>query len=575
MILAIVKAVWAYIAWIQSRRTNNFTYPRLQSRTSPRVDEHTFSQPPLYPNDPSNLNETPEPYRDHGFQKDQNAFSLEPPPRLGGDLTPNGSSGESLIDLYRQHKSNGPVPASTAGRNAQSSNTDLDSSRWIHRDKLTQIEIKEYEERGMQVPPELLRRAAALQGQHREERPNGHKPRSESRTQRRSDQRSSDQRYSDQQHNDQQRIDQQHGEQQHPTQRYSDQQYSDPRSTTPEFDDGAPFVPEDPRTPEEIAADPYEDHLYASPGLKSSSSRIPLSTSSPLPVPIEHLERNTPLPRKRGASGQWDEENLYYSKQTRSRGNSGASQAILDEADGRSNLGSVPSSPEKIKPAARNGPAKKPGSRNVSAHTNKSRTTSATRGSPAGLRPGTRSGPDGRPSTSHKPEGDPPWLATMYKPDPRLPPDQQVIPTHAKRMMQEQWEREGRPGNAFDRAFTPVSVYTTSPQQKPQQMPTPSPSPPPQSQELHSPQPPPDTKAGEEPSRQGSNAEAGWPLRRPSAAEQRSPTVEHAGYSTMPKVQNTPPIGSLPSPKRLEAPVQNGMKDEKKKETGCGCCVVM
>jgi hypothetical protein len=41
----------------------------------------------------------------------------------------------------------------------------------------------------------------------------------------------------------------------------------------------------------------------------------------------------------------------------------------------------------------------------------------------------------------------------MYKPDPRLPPDQQIIPTHAKRMQQEQWENEGRVGSMYDTDF--------------------------------------------------------------------------------------------------------------------------
>jgi hypothetical protein len=41
----------------------------------------------------------------------------------------------------------------------------------------------------------------------------------------------------------------------------------------------------------------------------------------------------------------------------------------------------------------------------------------------------------------------------MYKPDPRLPPDQQIIPTHAKRMQQEQWENEGRVGSMYDKDF--------------------------------------------------------------------------------------------------------------------------
>lgn len=38
------------------------------------------------------------------------------------------------------------------------------------------------------------------------------------------------------------------------------------------------------------------------------------------------------------------------------------------------------------------------------------------------------------PGPINRPEGEPPWLATMYKPDPHLPPDEQMLPTHAKRL---------------------------------------------------------------------------------------------------------------------------------------------
>ncbi|KAF2860788.1 hypothetical protein K470DRAFT_257573 [Piedraia hortae CBS 480.64] len=48
-----------------------------------------------------------------------------------------------------------------------------------------------------------------------------------------------------------------------------------------------------------------------------------------------------------------------------------------------------------------------------------------------------------RPLSINRPEGDAPWLATMYKPDPRLPQDEQVIPTHAKRLEMERLKREG------------------------------------------------------------------------------------------------------------------------------------
>jgi len=39
-----------------------------------------------------------------------------------------------------------------------------------------------------------------------------------------------------------------------------------------------------------------------------------------------------------------------------------------------------------------------------------------------------------------RPEGDAPWLAEMYKPDPRLPQEEQIIPTHAKRLAREKEE---------------------------------------------------------------------------------------------------------------------------------------
>ena len=85
------------------------------------------------------------------------------------------------------------------------------------------------------------------------------------------------------------------------------------------------------------------------------------------------------------------------------------------------------------------------------------------RDAPNTKRPGTSSGgtPTGsitRPSTSHSPpDGDPPWLATMYKPDPMLPPDQQMLPTHAKRLAQEQWGKEGTAGSVYDREFRLLS----------------------------------------------------------------------------------------------------------------------
>ena len=54
-------------------------------------------------------------------------------------------------------------------------------------------------------------------------------------------------------------------------------------------------------------------------------------------------------------------------------------------------------------------------------------------------------------------EGEPPWMVSAFRPDPRLPPEQQLLPTVAKRLQQEKWEREGKVGNVYDKEFRPLT----------------------------------------------------------------------------------------------------------------------
>ncbi|KMU79035.1 hypothetical protein CISG_07341 [Coccidioides immitis RMSCC 3703] len=93
-----------------------------------------------------------------------------------------------------------------------------------------------------------------------------------------------------------------------------------------------------------------------------------------------------------------------------------------------------------------------------SSGTHKKAAASNGNGSIQNQRPGTRSGERRPPTGLNRPEGDPPWLATMYKPDPRLPPDQQMLPTHAKRLQQELWEKEGRIPSTYDKDFAPLAI---------------------------------------------------------------------------------------------------------------------
>ena len=441
-------------------------------------------------------------------------------------LRPNGGNEfSSPLRLYHQPRSG----QNTAQSNvmAGASVDDLpDEDMWVHRDKLVAIEQREAREKGIHLPPD---HSGNVTG-HAQQNPvyNLHR-----------------------------------GQASFPTtaRRGSWHSPSGVEDGDREVQAPSPF---DIRTPEEIAQDYYEQNIplptHAQNGLRSSSSRIPLATSSPLPIPHEHLARNTPLSRKRDTSGHWDEDGLVYNK-TRSRTQSVGSQVLLDE---REPLSSSPDSPPQTSPAkAKTSMKPLPNStkkavtsvRNASGPY-KSRTSSgAPRGSPA-QRPGSRSGSDVRPATAvNRPAGDPPWLASMFKPDPRLPPDQQILPTHAKRLQREQWEREGKPGQTFDQDLLPLATYHDQ-----------------NVQEQNASQPSTES-AGEK--QQSEERNVTWPLKTSSSDVTRTNNNnDHAGYSTMPKVSSSPSAMALHSPKLPQSSrIQQTVQPEREK--GCGCCIVM
>jgi len=474
---------------------------------------------------------------------------LEAPRQRLGDLSRNGSETDSLLDLYRQQRAGFPRThnGTTNGELAPGimDPEEIDRERWIHRDKLAIIESQEARAAGIKIPQEydVNPYNTGCSAEPYTGRPRDHEQRATSQPR-------------------------------HEGKRQRLQSQSPTRVESPEAQ-----VFDDPRTPEEIAAEleeagsPYFQH-----GLRASSSRIPLATASPLPVPQTHLERNTPLPRKRGTSGNYDDETLIYNK-SRSRSHSVGSQVLLDDPDLQSEdrmpafSEALSSSPQKDTMPSKSQPTS--GARRTSntthgtTATQKFRSPSANaKGSPS-QRPSTRSGPDGRPATAvNRPEGDPPWLATMYKPDPRLPPDQQIIPTHARRLQQEQWEKEGKAANVFGRDFTPLSLNTAEPPTVDHELEHDPPT------ENGPPHPPEDTSS--------------WPLKPPTSAAEtgsvRSARLAlggmaggNAGYSTIPNVQNSPVVGARGNLPQLPAPmeVHEPVKREKEKEAGCGCCAVM
>ena len=475
------------------------------------------------------------------------------------DPSRSGSEADSLLDLYgrpRSHVDNTDQSKKADYKEAlYMDDEDPEQSRWIHRDKLALIESHEMQEAGIKLP---------------------RLPRSGSKSNRRKDH-----------------------SRQHSREQYGNGvAQDDPISHDGEAETGPGQshrssngreeeqtqegeLGSDLQSPAEIVQESSSttglSPVYSQQGTRGNSSRIPLSKSSPLPIPQEHIERNTPLTRTRGASENWsigDEDGTGYIKGRR-RSHSVGSQVLLDDGElssdaphpvaSSSNNGSPSTSPTKrlgVKSGqvSSSSARKATGAlRNVS-DPQKTRNTSATYRSSPNQRPKSRSGLESRPATAvNRPEGDPPWLATMYKPDPRLPPDQQIIPTHAKRMQQEKDEASGRLGGNFDLRGADVEDKSQPSSPKPPNL------------EAHG-------KSTEV------NDEPGWPLRATGTAkgdgigDPAGAAEQHAGYTTIPKVQNTPSIGQASEAATAAGPQSSTtipQEQSKKASRGCGCCVVM
>lgn len=497
-------------------------------------------------------------------------------PGLNGSRS--GSEADSLLELYGHPRSLGEKSVANSMDRERGllheelsfDDDDSERSRWIHRDKLAIIESHEMQEAGIKLPRPQT--SSSTKSRSRRE-PVHNVP----------DIHSQELETSPSIEHDKRRT----------------------QSPTRQEDDGEETLVNnfDLRTPEEIAADKYLEaspNVYRQPDPRKSSSRIPLPRSSPMPIPQEHIERDTPLPRKRGASGNWTgEENGISYNRVRSRGNSVGSQVLLDDPEAKHNTptsSSRPGSRDSLTksriPSGKPTHARKPSITNTTptfqpkprqpSATNSPRTPSSTQ------RPKSRSSLDPRPTTAlNRPEGEPPWLATMYKPDPRLPQDQQLLPTHAKRLQQEQWERaqkdseqrglDGKTSPQLPIEFSPLAEHTVNGLQ-------------------------PSSREADETGLQ-EKAGAEWPL-APSQVKGKgaaSPTAlpeigtQHAGYSTIPPrvKQGESPVSQLGNNQRPLDPFEKerlaraekekgggggggGAADEKgKKEKGCGCCIVM
>jgi hypothetical protein len=439
--------------------------------------------------------------------------------RKDSNISEAGSAQDSLLDLYGSNSPN------RSGMNSMDlgdrkdtdgeqyiNDEDSESSRWIHRDKLARIESEELQAAGILLP----------------------QPRAQSKSNRR-------ERSRDQQSNGLGRSEQsgQHQKRQRigslPTEEAEAEDQQD--------------MSWDLRLPEEAAQDTnggYREHGSGQKGI----SRIPVFKTSPLPIPLDYLERDTPIQRTRSNGWAGDDDAIQYPK-SRTRSDSNKQAEDLSATPTPIKRIQSDTSPSKKAATASARKGSMPSTRAPSAQA-RPKTRSGPKDTPIS-RPPTRSGEPAQSNSIKRPEGDPPWLASMYKPDPRLPPDQQLLPTVAKRLQQEQWEKEGKFGNAYDKEFRPLN-----------------------DEEL---QPPEIVSQTVEVPEQKPEEHSEWPLRT-----SKSPTLSTGrpgtagGYSTVPKIQDIPPspmspratMTPQPIPLRVEEP-----REEKKQKEGCGCCIVM
>lgn len=432
---------------------------------------------------------------------------------LSGDRYDKPGGDSALLPAYDPEGKNGRATPADFKRPQQNGDNDgsdpeVENSKWIHRDKLAKIENEELQAAGIFVP-----RSRAPSKQRRE--------RSRSAMRRGTD--ASDQHSY------------------HSRSRKNSAAVAD--ITVPAWDL---------RTPEEIAEEEANAYFTVN-GL--GGTRIPVAKTSPAPISLHSFERGS-ASRKHSESPE--EEPLAMTK-TRSRSAS-ASLRMGEKSNPEGTLPAAKRSMTDISPKKNH-----PGNRKVSSAPKSSSAAARPKtrsGSGTGTRPSTRSGES--PPAKH-PEGDPPWMANSYQPDPRLPPDQQLLPTVARRLQQEKWEKEGTFGDTYDKDFRPLNDKNAF---------------------LRPPE-------GTQPTLADENQESAptggeWPLKQETAP--KSPSLRQGSYSTMPKISDKIATSPMASPRAPTTPqmmqpqthavsqVPERVPDEKedeKKAGGCGCCIVM
>ncbi|GAB7346405.1 hypothetical protein MBLNU457_5104t1 [Dothideomycetes sp. NU457] len=318
-------------------------------------------------------------------------------------------------------------------RHSASGNADQESDEkyWIHRDKLAQIESREMAEAGIDVKRPTRSKSKASRSRSASRASTKRAPRH-------------------------------HVEDELPPPVFND--YDGLRNPIVDDYDHPTTGAMDEELQSDEAVEDRGRYQNTRPTGRPSTSRIPVSRNSPAPVSTSYIERESPMSRSRNNSGAWHSnsspEDGVAGQKFRPR--SGSMTNHLREGSSiprprtpgsrptsmhlATNVDELNSSPPPTNSVLAKNPnnnltsRKGSGRQAPSSSTPKQRTTSTNRDSP--LDPNRPRTSGGRVRSINRPEGEAPWIATMYKPDPMLPPDQQILPTHAKRMVSEQKPKE-------------------------------------------------------------------------------------------------------------------------------------
>lgn len=171
----------------------------------------------------------------------------------------------------------------------------------------------------------------------------------------------------------------------------------------------------------------YQNRRFSWSRRDITPSKIPIFQASPKPIPMEYIFRSAPLQRSRSAHLRELIDDSYDLKRVRS-------ESLLDN----------PITPSRHSPTKRKySTLPRPRSQSLTS-VRPHLTPRSAKFTPS---------PGKRPPSA---KGEPPWIQHNFSPDPSIPPEEQLIPTVAKRINQERLEREKGLVTVWDRDMRPL-----------------------------------------------------------------------------------------------------------------------